>query len=124
MKLYPTPILTISSNKIDDKCSNILDFLKLNNIEAQITPSKSIIVNNNKTSIENSCELVLTKMKVEELKEGTFWNKLKNKFHLNCAHLEIPNVFTGCIMNFLGPSSCDLFYKDKINRTGLALFRK
>ena len=123
MKLWSTPVLTISSNKIDDKCSNILDFLKLNNIEAQITPSKSTIVNNNKTCIENSCVLVLTKMKVEELKEGTFWNKLKNKFDLNCAHLEIPNVFTGCIMNFLSPSSCDLFYKDKINTSSLALFR-
>ena len=113
MKLWATPVLTISSNKIDDKCSNILDFLKLNNIEARITPSKSTIVTHNTTNIENSCELILTKMKSEELKKGIFWNKLKKKFHLNCAHLEIPNVFTGCIMNFISPSYCDLFYKDK-----------
>ena len=26
MKLWSTPILTISSNKIDNKCSNVLDF--------------------------------------------------------------------------------------------------
>lgn len=124
MKLWPTPILTISSNKIDNKCSNILYFLKLNNIEARVTPSKSTIVNNNITTIENSCELVLTKMKSEELKEGIFWNKLKKNFDLNCAHLEIPDVFTGCIMNFLGHSSCDLFYKDKINKSKFIFFRK
>ena len=112
MKLWSTPILTISSNKIDNKCSNVLDFLKLNNIEAKVSSSKSIIVNNNNTIVENSCELVLTKMKSKELKEGIFWNKLKKKFDLECAHLEIPNVFTGCIMNFLCKSQCDLFYKD------------
>ena len=63
MKLWSTPILTISSNKIDNKFLNILNFLKINNIEARITPSKSIIVNNNETIIENSCELVFTKIK-------------------------------------------------------------
>ncbi len=112
MKLWSTPILTISSTKIDNKCSNVLDFLKLNNIEAKVSSSKSIIVNNNNTIVENSCELVLTKIKSEELKEGIFWNKLKKKFDLECAHLEIPNVFTGCIMNFLCKSQCDLFYKN------------
>ena len=114
MKLWSTPILTISSNKIDDKCSNIIDFLKINNIEARITHNKSIIVNNNETTVENSCELVFTKMKSEELKKGILWNKLKKKIDLNCAHLEIPNVFTGCIMNFLNDSYCDLFIKDKL----------
>lgn len=112
MKLWSTPILTISSKKIDNKCSNVLDFLKLNNIEAKVSSSKSIIINNNNdTIVENSCELVLTKMKSEELKEGIFWNKLKKKFDLECAHLEIPNVFTGCIMNFLCKSQCDLINK-------------
>ena len=111
MKLYSTPILTISSNKIDDKCMNVLEFLKLNNVEARITPSKSIIIENKKSTIENSCELILTKMESKELKDGFFWNKLKKKFDLNCAHLEIPNVFTGCIMNFICKSNCDLLYK-------------
>ena len=40
MKLWSTPILTISSNKIDDKCSNIINFLKINNIEARIRHNK------------------------------------------------------------------------------------
>jgi len=110
MKTYPASTLYISGKKIDNKCSNVLEFLKLNSIEAQVTPSKSIIINNNETIIENSCQLILTKIKSENLKKD-LWNKLKIKFNLNCAHLFIPGVYEGCIMNFICPSACDLFYK-------------
>ena len=42
------------------------------NIKAKVSTSKSIIVNNNNTIVENSYELVLTKLKSEELHLLTF----------------------------------------------------
>ena len=102
-----TTILNISGEKIDDKCTNVLNFFKKNKINCNIIPSKTIIDNNNKIEIENSCRITICGLNTKYI-GNKVWYPLEKKFNLDCCHLEIPGFYSGCIKNFLAPSLCGI----------------
>ena len=110
MDLYKSyldkPILSISSKNITD-CSNVIKTLKKLNIIAQVNHNKSIVKENNKLIIENGCNIKFIELQKNLTLKKT-WEILKKNHCLNCAHLEIPGKFSGCIYNFIRPSNCPI----------------
>lgn len=100
-----TSILNISGNEIDDNCKNILFYMKKIGISCNIIATKSIINTKNDIIIENGCKITLCGLNTKYLGEK-IWYPLKKEFNLNCCHLVIPSVYSGCINNFLSPSLC------------------
>ena len=70
-----------------------------------LTPKKSVICNDQKCWVENTCHIKLTGLH-HELIEDRVWNPIKNEYNLDCAYLDINGYYIGCIRNFIRPSSC------------------
>ena len=98
-----TSDLNISAKYLD--CNDVLNTLYDCGIKCSVTPNKSIICNDNNCYIEKGCLITLNGLSHKEI-EHKVWNPLKNRFNLNCAHLNIHGYYIGCILNFIRPSNC------------------
>ena len=102
-----TSILTISGSKIDDNCSNVIKILMKSKINCNIVSNKSIMLNKEKSILENGCRITLCGLNTKYI-GSKIWKPLKNEFDINCGHLSILGVYDGCIKNYLAPSLCSL----------------
>lgn len=98
-----TSILTISGERIDENCENVINILKKSGINCNIVTNKSIQFN----KIENGCQITLCGLNLEYL-ENRIWKDLKKNLNIKCANLNIPGVYNGCIKNYLAPSRCNI----------------
>lgn len=104
--LLDKPTLSISSHKITD-CSKVVNTLKKIGVISQVNHNTSIVKENNKFIIENGCNIKFIEFP-KHLSLKNTWKILKNNHKLTCAHLEIPGKYTGCIYNYLRPTSCPI----------------
>jgi hypothetical protein len=100
-----TSDLYVSSHNISDNCYKIIELLCKSGVMAVVTPKKSVICNDQKCWVENTCHIKLTGLH-HELIEDRVWNPIKNEYNLDCAYLDINGYYIGCIRNFIRPSSC------------------
>ena len=54
--------------------------------------------------IEKGCRILFNRISKDELKN--VWKDIKINHELNCAHVLVPTIFSGCILDFLRPSQC------------------
>ena len=90
--------LFISSNKINADCSKVIELLKLNNFECNVTPNVSVIKKNNMMIKENGCHIIFNNIDPNTFKK-TLWEKIKKNSGLNCAYMEYKN-YKGCIYKY------------------------
>ena len=99
-----TSILSISSDKIKN-CDNVAEFFKKNKIPCSITENISIIPYKNEFKEEKGCRIIFNSHKPEMI-DNNFWNNIKNKFNLACAHLHVEGKYKGCIYDYLRDTNC------------------
>tara|TARA_B100000683_G_C12015623_1_gene359798 strand:- start:155 stop:490 length:336 start_codon:yes stop_codon:yes gene_type:complete len=95
--------LSISKKHLN--CLEIAKYLKTVGIMASITPNTTVVCNQHKCKLENGCRILLNDCDKQIIKEK-IWEPIKNKNQLNCAHIKIPNTFSGCIYDYLRDSNC------------------
>ena len=87
------------SRKAELDCKEMAKYLSKLGIKTSITSNIST-----QPELENGCRLIHSITSKEDMK--FIWEKLKNKYNFDCAHLNIPNKFDGCILDFLAESKC------------------
>ena len=101
--LFESVQLSVSNNKLD--CHEIVKKLSKSGINASVTKNKSIICDEKKNCvIEKGCRILFNRISKDELKN--VWKDIKINHELNCAHVLVPTIFSGCILDFLRPSQC------------------
>ena len=88
------------SRKENLNCEQMAKYLGKLGIITSITPNISA-----QPEIEYGCRLVQSITSKEDVKN--IWEKLHKKYNFECAHLNIPNKFDGCILDFLSPTNCN-----------------
>ena len=101
--------LSISSPQINS-CDEVVEYMRNSKIPCFVSSNKTVIKSNNKYIIENGCQIKIGSH-VPDLIDSNFWIQLKNKFSLNCAHLEVEGKFKGCIYDYLRGTNCPGNYK-------------
>lgn len=102
-KIYEDVTLSISSKNM--KCDNIYKLLIKLGINSSISENKSIQCLDGNCWLENGCQLFLPKISKKNLYEN-IWLQCKKDYNLNCAHLNIPQKFNGCIKDFNRLKGC------------------
>lgn len=98
----PSVELSISHNNLS--CKDVTDNLRKSKIMASITPNQSIVCGKNQCQIENGCRILFGTATKFEIKN--IWHILKQEHKLECAHIKIPSIFSGCIYDYLQDSKC------------------
>ena len=88
--------LFISSSKIKS-CKDVFDTLKALNIDCKIVSNETLHNNN----YEKGCEITFTNLKPTPSVLYKVWSPLQTTYSLDCAHLHIPNVYSGCLLRYL-----------------------
>ena len=99
--------LSISSPHIKD-CSEVADYFKQCKISCHVSPNWSVVCNDVKQDqydVETGCQIKFGNHS-PYLINTLFFNKLKHRFGLTCAHLEVEGKFKGCIYNYFQPTRC------------------
>ena len=102
-----TSILSISSKKIKN-CNELLSYFYKLKIPCSITENNSIVKYGNDVKTERGCRILFNSHEPEMINR-TFWIKLKKKYDLQCAHLNVKGKFKGCINDYLKNSDCTTF---------------
>ena len=103
-KNIPTIELSVSSSTLTD-CTAVVATLKQLGIMASVVTNTSIICNNTSCWTETGCNLIIPGVSRTDLRTK-IWRPLSQQFGFTCAHLKIPNVYHGCILDYLAPSVC------------------
>ena len=74
-------------------------------IPCKVIETHSIIRKKNTFEYETGCDIILTNYNYSRIPE-TVWNPLLSKYSIQCAHLSIDNIFSGCIYDFIRQSNC------------------
>ena len=96
----------LNISKKDLKCSDVLNTLLNCGIKSHIEKNKTIMCDsdNNNCWLENGCKITQTIKHKNEI--VTTWNILQKIFDLNCAHLKIDGIYSGCILDYQKESLC------------------
>ncbi|MDA9673921.1 hypothetical protein N9T73_00290 [bacterium] len=98
MTEYDKVNLSISSKKLE--CDEILKFLYASKIRCSIIKNKSVVYKNKKWTMENGCNIHLYHVNKDDIKNRV-WRPIQKKNNLGCAHLNIPDVYSGCVSKYL-----------------------
>lgn len=98
MPFFLTSTLSVS-RKAELDCKEMAKYLGNYGIMTSITPNIST-----QPELENGCRLVHSITSKDDMK--IIWEKLRDKYNFDCAHINIPNKFDGCILDFLAESKC------------------
>lgn len=99
MTEYKTAKLQVSSKNLD--CDEILHFLCASKIKCSIIKNKSVVpYKNKKFLMENGCTIQLYSVNNDDIK-NRIWRPIQKKNNLECAHLNIPDIYSGCISKFI-----------------------
>ena len=87
-------------------CGEVAQALREAGIPCSVTPNTSVQCDAQRRAcwVEQGCRVVHSLQNKGELAHT--WRVLRGRFDLNCAHLHIPAVFSGCVLDFLRPSLC------------------
>jgi hypothetical protein len=96
--------LSISSHGIKD-CNEVAKYMRKCEIPCFVSNNKTITRLNGKYIMENGCQIKMGSHD-PSLIDTNFWIRIKNKFSLSCAHLEVEGKFKGCIYDYLRGSNC------------------
>ena len=96
----------ISISQKDLSCEDIVKFLYKMKVPISLTENKTIICDKKSCWYENGCHIILTDQSTTKNDVKNIWEKLDGRFGLDCAHIEVDNVFKGCIYNYLVESKC------------------
>ena len=97
-------VLSISSHKINN-CNEVLFYLHKLGIPCSITKTKNITKLKNTFKIEKGCRILFNSHNPSMINKQ-FWNNFKNRFDLQCAHLNVQGKFKGCINNYFNEIDC------------------
>ena len=97
-------VLSISSRKIKD-CSEVLLYMYKLGIPCSITTTKNVTKFNDKIKLEKGCRILFNSHEPNMINKQ-FWSNLKNKFDLQCAHLNVQGKYKGCINNYFNEIDC------------------
>ena len=87
------------------KCEHVVQNLLRAGIMASVTQNHSVVCDaTDKCRIESGCRIVFNRISRDELRDA--WQMLRANHTLDCAHLNVPTVFAGCVYDFLQPSVC------------------
>lgn len=96
--------LSISSKNINS-CIDVAKFFAKMDIMCSVTENTTVINENGKMILEKGCRIKMGSHKPEKINRN-FWNKIKNEYDLDCAHLHVEGKFKGCIYDYLRESNC------------------
>ena len=96
--------LSISSPEIID-CVDVANMFAKMGIMCSVTENISVTPKKGKMIIEKGCRIKMGSHKPEVI-NNDFWDIIKKKFNLNCAHLHVEGKFKGCIYNYLRDTAC------------------
>jgi hypothetical protein len=85
-------------------CKSVVSQLARAGIQCSVTDTTSIRCKAGQCWREGGCRIVRTISDPRDVTE--LWRVLQNTHPLQCAHLSIPEVFNGCILDYLRPSLC------------------
>ena len=105
--------ITISKDKLS--CNDVINSLKKCKIQSNVINTQSIICDKNKCWNENACIITLVNKK-DHNKINDMWKTLKENHNLECANLEVKNLYSGCIKNYNKFQSNDS-WNDVLNKT-------
>ena len=111
-KVRDNSTLSISSPHIND-CQEVAEYMKKCKIPCHVISNYTVVADNTYTTpsteqnyiIETGCQIKFGSHN-PYLFNSLFWEKLKNAFHLKCAHLEVEGKFKGCIYDYFLSSQC------------------
>ena len=99
--------LSISSKNINS-CNDIANFFADMNIMCSVTENITVIEEKGEMILEKGCRIKMGSHKPDIINKE-FWNKIKNKYNLDCAHLHVEGKFKGCIYDYIRDSNCPGF---------------
>ena len=101
--MWLTAHLSVSREGLD--CAEVSRALARAGIASSVTANTSIQCSaSDGCWLESGCRVVQSVKTSEEV--ARTWKALKLSFDLGCAHLWIPGVHSGCVLDFLRPSVC------------------
>ena len=109
MVLYISSTLSVSrKEKLD--CYEMAKYLSKAGIMTSITANIST-----QPELENGSRLVQSITSKEDI--ANIWTLVQKKYKFTCAHLNIPNKFDGCVLDFLSPNKCNI--EDESSKSSL-----
>lgn len=102
--------LSISSPHINS-CQDVAEYLKQCNIACHVTPNYTVVhaptdySGTDKYITETGCQIKLGTHH-PYLINPLFWTRLRNRFKLDCAYLEVEGKYKGCIYDYLNKTQC------------------
>ncbi len=88
------------SNKKSCGCKEVLEKLKILNIDARCIETLSLVDNN----FEKGCLITLGGKYIIKNNLSNLWDKIKTDN--SCCHVQIDGIFNGCINNYIGKDLC------------------
>lgn len=101
---YQSIVMSVSSKKMN--CNNIVNLLRKQNILASVTSNKSVLYDNEEFRVENGCRILFAEFIDKKVLEQRVWLPLKRQEKIDCAHVNVPDHFSGCIYDFLRKTDC------------------
>ena len=100
---HPISTLSVSSTDTNFQCRNIVDDFMQMQKACTVYDTKSVIPTNNPPGfqVQRGCRIIMN-----ELIPKHTWLTLKNKYSLQCGHVDIRGGYNGCTSNFYSPSQC------------------
>lgn len=100
---YHSAQLSVSTPTL--QCEDIVQSLLRGGIMASVAQNRSIVCDAaQRCRVENGCRILFNRVSRDELQDT--WQMLRDQHALECAHISIPTIYTGCIWDFLKPSAC------------------
>lgn len=103
-KYYDTSTLSISSKYLS-KCTEVAKTLMNLGVTCRVSSNQSIVEKNGILTMEKGCAILLPEVNPTDIPIKV-WQPLKNKYHLDCAHLSVTGKFQGCIYDFMQNTAC------------------
>ena len=102
-----TSTLSISSPSIPD-CSEVAEYFKQCKIRCHVVPNWTVECTDKTTdtyAIESGCQIKIGNHS-PYLINALFFDKLKERFDLQCAYLKVDGKYQGCIYDYFEKSKC------------------
>lgn len=104
---YSNVLLSVSHPKLKiTSCKEIAETLQSCKIPCKVIETHSIIPSRSGSHrYEKGCDILLTNYHHDKI-VSTVWKPLQTKYEFDCAYIEIPGGFSGCIYDFMRQSNC------------------
>ena len=102
-----TAVLSLSSSKWNNwnACKDVVQTMLKLGMMTSVTENQTVICNKQRCWLEKGCCLTVGDISKRDL-DTKVWPSLQQKYGLTCAHLHVPGLYRGCILNYLRESKC------------------